>query len=219
MAASYSMVVPPGFVRVPGGDVAAGAEALLSHLPPDVAQDASLVMEVRAGLANVVAADTARAVLDAFVVPGSIPGVELACSVVVSLLVVPSAQRADLDEHLLRLVTSRGATACSIGGDPAVVWDDRKLRGDRSTGEYRVVARRSAVSRLAGMEDHLMSIVLTVASARLEVDLSEDDRAGEGLIVDAMRALFDSMLASMRWLDDEGQVLVPTVDSHEGKNT
>lgn len=211
VAMSYSIIVPPGFVRIPGGgDASVSTEALISQLPTGMLSETAAT-DVRSELAGVFARDKARSVIDSFIIPGLIPGLELACNVVVALIQVPSDRQSKLDVHLLGLVASRGAIAGSIGGDPAVVYDEVMVGEESSPADspFQVVARRTAVTRMAGVDDHLLTFVLTVGRVKASDDASAQNREDENVVVDALVVLFDSMLASVRWLDERGHFLIP----------
>lgn len=130
VAASYSIVVPPGFVRVPGGvepaEAAAAVAAQLGDQPEAGTATAPDDWRLRLGsaLERALAADADGRLLDSYLSAGPLPGTDIVCSIVVATVPVTRAEHADLDCLLLRRVATHGASPLILAGDPAVVWDD-----------------------------------------------------------------------------------------------
>ena len=122
VGASYSMVVPPGFVRIPGGASPAAALAAVQDQLGDA--DAGHGFETRFvdALCRVGEADVHQAVLDSFVTCGAVPVVGVACSIVFAAVPTVPSPHSDLDRLLLARIAA-GATGVDVGGDPAVTWE------------------------------------------------------------------------------------------------
>jgi hypothetical protein len=195
--ASYSVVVPPGFVRIPGGAGPETALALvLDQLPVTEALPEFETRFVDA-MRRVEEVDAHHAVLDTFVTEGPLSGVGVACSVVFAIVPTLASEHRDLDRLLLARVAA-GATALVVGGDPAVTWEPetRPL-----AGAEKVLRRRAVLARVVGNDDLLVSIVCTVVGERgPEVPEQRE-------VADALVELFDAMLTTVRWRDDRGRLI------------
>lgn len=204
IAHSYLLMKPPGFVHVPGG---VQAEVALDAVVRQLG-DAEVTPEFEnafgAALSSVVEADGAGVVLDSFVTAGPLQETGMTASIVVASVPVRDGSDADLDRLLLGRVT-RGADALAVGGEPAVAWDDEPPSQPRAGAQPngRVLRRRTALSRVTGADDVLVSLVLMVVEAR-EVGL---DQGVTRQIADALVELFDAVLTTVRWVDDHGRVL------------
>jgi len=228
VATSYSIVVPPGFVRVPGGveaPVAVQAVATqLGELPGVGTAPAPEDWRLRFGsaLERALAADVDGHVLDSYLSAGPLPGTDIVCSVVVAAVPVTRSEHADLDRLLLHRVATHGATPRVLAGDPAVVWDDPDAGspsptsgGTRppGTSDLTPLRRRTVLARVAGHDDRLLTLVLTVGSAAAPGP-APADAAGESdldsartRIADALVDVFDAMLSTFRWRDAAGRLV------------
>lgn len=224
VAASYSIVVPPGFVRVPGGldaqEAAAVVAAQLGEPPASETGAASQDWRLRFGsaLGRALAADVHGRVLDSYLTTGPLPGTDVVCSIVVATMPVTRSGHADLDRLLLRRVATHGADPFVLAGDPAVVWNDSGVDtasgGERDgrdgVGGLAPLRCRTVLARIAGHDDRLISLVLTVGvAARAEaapgdVDVDVDAR---GRIADALVDVFDAMVSTFRWRDAESRLV------------
>jgi hypothetical protein len=195
--ASYSVVVPPGFVRIPGG---AGPETALATVL-DQLGETHPAPEFRTRFVDALRrageADAHHAVLDSYITAGPVPDVGVACSVVFAAVPTVPSQHSDLDRLLLARVAA-GATAVVVGGDPAVTWE-LETRAPHDPG--RVLRRRAVLARVVGHDHLLVSIVLTVvADAR-------DDSPARGEVADAFVELFEAVLTTVRWRDEAGRLI------------
>lgn len=233
VAASYSIVVPPGFVRVPGGmdapDAAAFVAAQLGEQSDLWAEATPDDWRLRFGsaLASALAADVNGRVLDSYLSAGPLPGTGIVCSIVVATVPVTRSEHADLDRLLLRRVATHGAAPFVLAGDPAVVWDDPAAgappHGARAAldeaAELAPLRRRTVLARIAGHDDRLITLVLTIGSAQAGATASvesatepetehepeaEPDADARIRVVDALTDVFDAMLSTFRWRDAEG---------------
>lgn len=195
--ASYSVVVPPGFVRIPGGAGPETALALvLDQLPVTEALPEFETRFVDA-MRRVGEADAHHAVLDTFVTAGPLSGVGVACSVVFAALPTLASEHSDLDRLLLARVAA-GATALVVGGDPGVTWE---LETRALAGPEKVLRRRAVLARVVGNDDLLVSIVCTV------VGEGGPEAPERREVADALVELFDAMLTTVRWRDDRGRLI------------
>jgi hypothetical protein len=230
VAASYSIVVPPGFVRVPGGmdapDAAAFVAAQLGDQPDSGTEATPGDWRLRFGsvLTSALAADVNGRVLDSYLSAGPLPGTHIVCSIVVATVPVTRSEHADLDRLLLRRVATHGATPLVLAGDPAVVWDDPTSEAppqgahaapDDAT-DLTPLRRRTVLARVAGHDDRLVTLVLTIGSAQARATASggsatetetEPDADARTRIVDALTDVFDAMLSTFRWRDAEGRLV------------
>jgi hypothetical protein len=231
VAASYSIVVPPGFVRVLGGldagDAVAAVAAQLGEQPDLGTVPAPEDWRLRFGSAfeRALAADVHGRVLDSYLSAGPLPGTDIVCSIVVATVPVTRSGHADLDRLLLRRVVTHGADPFLLAGDPAVVWDDLagdtpSLDGDTASvaesdgrgpvAGLDVLRRRSVLARVAGHDDRLISLVLTIGSATAAEAASGEihgDADARGRIVDALVDVFDAMVSTFRWRDAESRLV------------
>lgn len=222
VAASYSIVVPPGFVRVPGGldapEATAVVAAQLGELAESEAGAATADWRLRFGsaLGRALSADVHGQVLDSYLSTGPLPGTDIVCSIVVATVPVTRSGHADLDRLLLRRVATHGAEPFVLAGDPAVVWDDFDSdtasggTGDRSDGVVGLtpLRRRTVLARIAGHDDRLISLVLTVGvAARAEAAPGDADADARGRIADALVDVFDAMVSTFRWRDAESRLV------------
>lgn len=228
VAASYSIVVPPGFVRVPGGldarEAAAVVAAQLGEPAESEAGAATADWRLRFGsaLGRALAADVHGQVLDSYLSAGPLPGTDVVCSIVVATVPVTRSGHADLDRLLLRRVATHGAEPFVLAGDPAVVWDDFDSdtpsggTGDRGDGVVGLtpLRRRTVLARIAGHDDRLISLVLTVGAAAGaeaapgEANPDDDtDAHARRRIVDALVDVFDAMVSTFRWRDAESRLV------------
>jgi hypothetical protein len=197
VGASYSVVVPPGFLRIPGG---AGPETALALVTEQLGEsDLGAEFETRFvdALRRVGEADRHHVVLDSYVTAGPVPDVGVACSIVFAAVPTVSGPHSDLDRLLLSRVAA-GATAAAVGGDPAVTWE---LETRAPDGPEHVLRRRVVLARVVGHDHLLVSIVLTVvADAR-------DDSPARGEVADAFVELFEAVLTTVRWRDEAGRLI------------
>ncbi|ROS50495.1 hypothetical protein [Frigoribacterium sp. PhB24] len=220
VAASYSIVVPPGFVRVPGEmtapDAAAFVAAQLGDPPAPGTATAPDDWRLRFGsaLGRALAADGHGRVMDSYLSGGPLPGTDIVCSIVVATVPVTRSEHADLDRLLLRRVATQGANPIVLAEDPAVVWDDSggafapgsrnaRLDGPRALTPLR---RRTVLARIAGHDDRLISLVLTVGSATPDAP-DEGDADAQARVVGALTDVFDAMLSTFRWRDAGGRLV------------
>jgi hypothetical protein len=195
--ASYSVVVPPGFIRIPGG--ASPETALALVLDQLAVTEALPEFETRFvdAMRRAGEADAHHAVLDTFVTAGPLSDVGVACSVVFAAVLTVASEHSDLDRLLLARI-SGGASALVVGGDPAVAWE---LEAPVLAEPERVLRRRAVLSRVVGHDDLLVSIVCTVVGD----EGPELPRRRE--VADALVELFDAMLTTVRWRDDRGLLI------------
>ncbi|MBD8660588.1 hypothetical protein IFT72_10355 [Frigoribacterium sp. CFBP 8754] len=209
VADAYAMAVPRTFVRVttPGEIVTPPG----SHL--EAAQWAQFE-QMRARLSE---SSTQRGmdglVLDAFVTVGRIPGLDGTASVLVTLVPTAPGAGADLDRLLLARV-ARGAEAMSVGHEAAVAWNGDRDGTRAEVADDRVLRRRTVLARVAGSDCLMASFTLTVVSGRAVAGLGlasqprprrPDEESIE--VADALVELFDAMMTTVRWLDDQGRVI------------
>lgn len=195
--ASYSIVVPPGFVRIPGG---AGPETALSMVLDQLGEtspDPEFETRFVDALRRVGEADVHHAVLDAYITAGPVPDAGVACSVVFAAVPVTRSEHSDLDRLLLARIAG-GATPTVVGGDPAVSWE---LGSTASHEPQRVLRRRAVLARVAGHDHLLVSIVLTVVA-----DATQRGE-GRGEVAEAFVELFEAILTTVRWRDDRGRLI------------
>jgi hypothetical protein len=229
VAASYSIVVPPGFVRVPGGLDAREAAAVVATQigEPSAAEKMSAPEDWRlrfgSAFERALAADVHGRVLDSYLSAGPLPGTDIVCSVVVATVPVTRSRHADLDRLLLRRVATHGAEPFVLAGDPAVVWDDpagdtSALDGDTATAGGGDMAddvagltplrRRTVLARVAGRDDRLITLVLTVGSTTTaEAARSDVTSDAQRRIADALADVFDAMVSTFRWRDAESRLV------------
>ena len=228
VATSYSIVVPPGFIRVPGGmeapDAAAFVAAQLGDQPDPGTGKAPDDWQLRFGsaLGRALAADVQGRVLDSYLSAGPLPGTDIVCSIVVATVPVTRSEHADLDRLLLRRVATHGAAPFVLAGDPAVVWDDPAAEASPQgthaapdeTADLTPLRRRTVLARVAGHDDRLVTLVLTIGSAQAGVTASgesatepQQDADSPTRIVDALTEVFDAMLSTFRWRDAEGRLV------------
>ncbi|WP_209561659.1 hypothetical protein [Frigoribacterium sp. PvP032] len=201
VGASYSVVVPPGFVRIPGGASPAAALAFVQDQLGDVDVDAGHGFETRFvdALRRVGEADEHHAVLDSFVTCGAVPDVGVACSIVFAAVPTVPGPHSDLDRLLLARIAA-GATGVDVGGDPAVTWElDRPAPA--GPGPEHALRRRAVLARVVGHDHLLVSIVLTVVA-----DTGGDTPARRE-VADAFVELFEAVLTTVRWRDEAGRLI------------
>jgi len=195
--ASYSVVVPPGFVRIPGGAGPETALALVREQLPEVEPSPEFETRFVDALRRAGEADTHHAVLDSYITAGPLPDVGVACSIVFAAVPTIPSEHSDLDRSLLARVAA-GATATAVGGDPAVTWE---LETQAPHERDRVLRRRAVLSRVVGQDDLLISIVLTVVAD------TGPDVPGRGEVADALVELFEAVLTTVRWRDEQGRLI------------
>ena len=220
VAASYSIVVPPGFVRVPGGmgtpDATAFVVAQLGDQPDSGTGTAHDGWQLRFGSAldRALVADVDGRVLDSYLSAGPLPGTDVVCSIVVATVPVTWSEHADLDRLLLRRVATHGANPIVLAGDPAVVWNDSGGQSEPDGRTARLggaadltpLRRRTVLARITGHHDRLITLVLTIGSATADVS-DESDLDARRRIVDALTEVFDAMVSTFRWRDAEGRLV------------
>ena len=195
--ASYSVVVPPGFIRIPGG---AGPETALAAVLDQLYETSpGPEFETRfvEALRRIGDADVHHAVLDSYITAGPVPDAGVACSIVFAAVPVTRSAHSDLDRLLLARVAA-GATPTVVGGDPAVSWE---LEAAAPHERERVLRRRAVLARVVGHDHLLVSIVLTVVA-----DEAPETRGREE-VADAFVELFDAVLTTVRWRDDGGRLI------------
>ncbi|KQO47861.1 hypothetical protein ASG28_10660 [Frigoribacterium sp. Leaf415] len=175
-------------------------------------------------LGRALVADVNGRVLDSYLSAGPLPGTDVVCSIVVATVPVTRSEHADLDRLLLRRVATHGATPFVLAGDPAVVWDDPATEAPPSgahsaldeTADLTPLRRRTVLARVAGHDDRLVTLVLTIGSAEAGVTASgesatetetEPDADARTRIVDALNDVFDAMLSTFRWRDADGRLV------------
>jgi hypothetical protein len=209
VADAYAMAVPRTFVRVttPGEIVTPPG----SHL--EAVQWAQFE-QMRARLSE---SSPQRGmdglVLDAFVTAGRMPGLDGTASVLVTLVPTAPGAGADLDRLLLARV-ARGAEAMVVGHEAAVAWNGDRDGTRAEVADDRVLRRRTVLARVAGSDCLMASFTLTVVSGRAAAGLGLasqprprrlDEESIE--VADALVELFDAMMTTVRWLDDQGRVI------------
>jgi hypothetical protein len=202
----YAVMVPRGWVQVPGRVRPETAfDAVVDQLGSVLGGEVPVpfAQRVDSGLIEADAADADGRVLDSYLTAGPLPDTCLTASVVVAVVPVTPRPTKDLDRLLLRRV-ARGATALGVGGEPAVLWDESVGGEPTRDSSGRVVRRRTALSRVTGQLDRLVSATLTVFET---TDLATGTTTDDADVADALVELFDAMLTTVRWLDAEGRVI------------
>jgi len=209
VADAYAMAVPRTFVRVtspreivtpPGSHLEAAQWAQFEQMRARLSKSSP-----QRGLDGLV--------LDAFVTAGRIPGLDGTASVLVTLVPIAPSAGADLDRLLLARV-ARGAEAMVVGHEPAVAWNGDRDGARAEVVDDRVLRRRTVLARVAGSDCLMATFTLTVVSGRAAagLGLASQPRPGrpeeESIeVADALVELFDAMMTTVRWLDDQGRVI------------
>lgn len=198
-ARAYCLVVPPGFIRIPG-DASTAPEDVLEQLAFEGEVPAS-TDEFVTFLNEVESHDPHRLVQESYVAVSDAFATDVHCSFVVARLPVKDPTRGDLDSLLLSRVR-RGATATSLGGEPAVVWEsdagDVRTVGSRRS---RLLRRRTVLGRIRGSRLALIAVSLTVTAP------ARDERPDDDTVAAAFAELFDAVVTTFRWIDGQGAVI------------
>jgi hypothetical protein len=209
----YSIAVPAGWVRIPGG---IGSEHAAQHAVAEAlgagAPEGSWTTELGSQLRTFLEADSLGLVLDSYVPAGGVPGTSLSCCVVVTAVQVEAAPNGDLDDLLLAQLATHRGQLLDIAGAPAVRWWEREAPAEGLQPQgVRTLGARVVLTRVPERSDLLLMLRLTVAT-RTEAPHDADDVAGEQVVVDALGILFDAMCASVQWRSREGDHLVVEPD-------
>jgi hypothetical protein len=199
---SYRLAVPPGVLRLPGH--------VLDQLPLIEAQldRADLAAEVGRAVAALSASGPLAAtnVLDSYVTAGVLPDCGLAMSVVVSATSLSQEKRHGMTADFAHR-GGPGRAALTVGGEAAVVLEaPLSTAGRPVTGGMRVLRAKTVISCVPGDDDVLISFAVMVAQLEggASPDTSEDETQA---VADALVELFDAMMTTVRWLDDQGRVI------------
>jgi hypothetical protein len=199
---SYRLAVPPGVLRLPGH--------VLDQLPLIEAQldRADLAAEVGRAVAALSASGPLAAtnVLDSYVTAGVLPDCGLAMSVVVSATSLSQEKRHGMTADFAHR-GGPGRAALTVGGEAAVVLEAPLSTAGRALiGVGRVLRTKTVLSRVLGDDEVVISFALLVAQlgAATSPDVSETETQS---IADALVELFDAMMTTVRWLDDQGRVI------------
>jgi len=207
-AAAYSIVVPRGFVRAETPPERGAATA--GDVDPAAWRD---FQQMRARLSELDSPGELEAfVLDAFVTAGRVPGIGATASLVVTIVPTVPSPAADLDALLLARV-ARGGRPLVVGHESAVAWDSVSGQ-DAPVGDENVMRRRTVLARVAGSDHLLASFTLTLISPHASPDLGSAPSPGPHgpdseteAVADALVELFDAMMTTVRWLDEQGRVI------------
>ena len=199
---SYRLAVPPGVLRLPGH--------ILDQLPLIETQlnQADLAAEVGRAVAALSASGPRAAtdVLDSYVTAGVLPDCGLAMSIVVSATSLSQEKRHGMTGDFAHR-GGLGRAALTIGGEAAVVLEAPLPTAGRALiGVGRVLRTKTVLSRVPGDDEVVISFALLVAQlgAATSPDVSEDETEA---VADALVELFDAMMTTVRWLDDQGRVI------------
>jgi hypothetical protein len=213
-AEAYAMMLPRCFVQVSAPDAEAAGDG--GEIDPAAWKQFE---QRRARLTEPPpSAGIEGLVLDAFVTAGRIPDSDTTASLVVVLVPTTPGPAADLDRLLLARV-ARGASAVVVGGEAAVAWDghDERPGGPTSSpwgdgGE--VLRRRTVLARVAGTDHLLVSFSFTVVRGQAPDEGRGTTAPGvpsppdeTEAVADALVELFDAMMTTVRWLDEQGRVI------------
>jgi hypothetical protein len=144
-------------------------------------------------------------ILDTYVTAGPVPG----CGVSLSI-VVTSLSFDDRRQHARPRESFEGAPggqSLLVGGEPAISVSSASL-DPRWSGpaRSRVLRAKTVISCVPGDDDVLISFAVMVAQldGAASPDTSEDETQA---VADALVELFDAMMTTVRWLDDQGRVI------------
>ena len=203
-ARSYRLAVPPAVIRLPGAVhlqdilqlVREGADERDGPGISHSGVSATTSLEELASLGRV---------LDTYVTAGPVPGCGVSLSIVVTSVTVEDAgQRAGPRESF---AGARGRQSLLIGGEPAICVSSVSSGAEWPvTGGMRVLRAKTVISCVPGDDDVLISFAVMVAQLEggASPDTSEDETQA---VADALVELFDAMMTTVRWLDDQGRVI------------
>ncbi|PFG41284.1 hypothetical protein ATJ97_3832 [Georgenia soli] len=196
MSSGFTIVVPPGWARIPVGK--GSREAVTAVLDRTFAgvQDpraAGLRRQLHTALTRQIRAAAARGGVELYLPVERVHGVTVPASVVVSMPRLDPGE--DPGEVLLAVVARRpGAEVVEIGGAPAVrTLDQQDATGTAGVGEDGAPARRQLTFFIAEEGPGARYAVVTAS-------ILEGPGSGGSAVADAITELVDAMLTTFRWL-------------------
>ena len=198
---SYSLSIPLGWIRVPGGLDRDSTLAAVQRQVDDVEGGApGWRDEVGTVLDDAFRADTGRRVLDAYVPQGTLPGTRVTCTLVVSVVDL-GPPGGDPDRLLLHRAASRGGELLDLDGSPAVRWAEPTGRARAATpAGVHELARDHVLARVPGRSDLLLGLTTTVACGDPCEGASPSTEAQQ--LVEALRLLFAAVVDSFAWVEE-----------------
>ncbi len=195
VAGGYSLVLPPGWVRVPVGGETGKAldEAIERALPADLPRDEAAPLKVKIKGRLLVAASEAgdTGALDMYLPIQGMHGIAIPASFLVSEIPVQPGKEA---EEAKRTFAAEGGTAVTVDGEQAIRLDDL-VEPDTLMTDVDVPARRiTYLVPTPGKARWLVVSFGTVGDGNPEGDFA-------GVLVD----LFDAIMTTFRWSDAAGQ--------------
>jgi len=198
---SYSLSIPVGWIRVPGGlDRDSTLEAVQGQVDDVDGAAPGWRGEVGSLLDEAFRADTGRRVLDAYVPQGALPGTRVTCTLVVSVVDL-GPPGGDPDRLLLHRAASRGGELLDLDGSPAVRWAEPTGRARPATpAGVHELARDHVLARVPGRSDLLLGLTTTVACGDPCEGAAPSSEAQQ--LVEALRLLFAAVVRSFTWVEE-----------------
>lgn len=203
-ARSYRLAVPPAVVRLPG--IAALRDVLhLTGREPGEAERERVLRRAQHAATSPEALARVGTVLDTYVTAGPVPG----CGVGLSI-VVTAAPAQGTSRHVpprVAFETAGDARSLTVGGEPAIcVASPGPSARSPSAGAGRVLRAKTILSCVPGDDDTVISFALLVAQLDGAASPEVSDIETEA-VADALVELFDAMMTTVRWLDEQGRVI------------
>jgi hypothetical protein len=205
VAASYAIVIPPGWLHTPAGTPLQMIDSARRQLAETA--DDGWVPAAGSRFEQVVRADEERRLLDAYLTAGPLPGTAVSASITVARVEITEQPGADPDDLLLARV-ARGAEVCDVGGAVGVLWSLAPAeREDSGDPDVRLLDRTMVLARVPGHDDFLLTIVLSVVTP--VVTTSDEFSDAEASVTSAVNELFRALVTTFRWLGRDRAVISP----------
>ena len=198
---SYSLLIPLGWIRVPGGlDRDSTLAAVRGQVDDADGAARGWRDEIGPVLDEAFRSDTGRRILDAYVPQGPLPGTSVTCSLVVSVVDL-GPPGGDPDQLLLHRAASRGGELLDLDGSPAVRWAEPTGAARPATpAGVHELARDHVLARVPGRADLLLGLTTTVACGDPCEGASPPAEVQQ--LVEALRLLFAAVVASFAWVEE-----------------
>ena len=189
-AGGYSLVLPPGWVRVPvHGDVDKTLdEAIARALPPDLPRDEATPVKVRikGRLLKAAAESRDMGALDLYLPLEGMHGLAIPASFIVTDIPVPPGQD---EAAAVRELVNSGAEPVSVEGDDALRLDETIQADSLLNDEVTTPSRRITYLIPAPGVPHWVSVTFST--------IGDGDPVSE--FTEVLIGLFDAIMTTFRW--------------------
>jgi hypothetical protein len=191
-AAGYSLVLPPGWVRVPvHGDVDKTLDAAIDRaLPADLPRDEAtpLKVKIKGRLLKAAAESRDIGALDLYLPLEGMHGLAIPASFIVSDIPVPPGQD---EAAAVRDLVRTGAEPVTVEGDDALRLDETVQPDSLMSEDVRTPSRRITYLIPAPGVPHWVSVTFST--------VGDGDPASE--FTEVLIGLFDAIMTTFRWTE------------------